>query len=85
MTDVVQAMIGRLNARGNISVSDIETLLDMLIAEKSAEFVREMQQDGLSPHEVETSIEIQGELIREWRAETLREVHETFFGGSEQQ
>jgi hypothetical protein len=38
-----------------------------------------MRQHGASPHEIETSVEIQTEMAREWRAEVLREVSETFF------
>ena len=72
MTDI-QAMISRLNARGNITRADVEAVLDTLIAEKFAEYVRDMQQRGLSPDEIESSLEIQTEMAREWKAHVLHE------------
>jgi hypothetical protein len=54
-------------------------LLDTLIAQKFAEYVRDMQQRGLSPDEIESSMEIQTEMAHEWRAHVLHEADETFF------
>jgi hypothetical protein len=80
--DPVRATIARLNERRNIAYADIVALLDMLIEQKFSEYVCDMRRHGLSAREIEDSIEIQTEMAREWKAETLREVHETFFGGS---
>jgi hypothetical protein len=81
----IHALVARINERRNITREDIVVLLDMIIAEKSAEFVCDLRQHGMSPDEIESSMTIQTEMAREWKAETLREVHETFFGGSVQQ
>ena len=80
----IHALVARLNARRNITSADIETLLDMLIEQTSSEYVRDMQQHGLSPHEIESSMEIQSELAREWKAQVLHEVAETFFDATSQ-
>jgi hypothetical protein len=50
----------------------------MLTKQKLAELVCDMRQHGLSADEIEASIEIQTEMAREWKAEVLREVVETF-------
>jgi hypothetical protein len=51
----------------------------MLIEQTFSEYVRDMRLRGLSPHEIESSMEIQSELAREWKAQVLHEVVETFF------
>jgi hypothetical protein len=79
MTDVVQAMISRLNARGNITRADIETLLDMLTKQKLAEFACDLRQHGMTRDEIESSMTIQTEMAREWKAQVMHEVAETFF------
>jgi hypothetical protein len=78
----IHALVARLNERRNVTRVDIETLLDMLIDQKCSEYVCDMRRHGLSPHEIETSIAMQGEMAREWRAQVLREVSETFFGAN---
>jgi hypothetical protein len=77
-TNPVHALVARLNERGRIGYADIVCLLDALIETKSAEFARDLRQHGMSPDEIESSMTIQTELAREWKAETLREVVETF-------
>jgi hypothetical protein len=78
MTDI-EAMIGRLNARGGISRAAVEAVIDAIIEQKFSEYVRDMQQRGLSPDEIESSLEIQTEMAREWKAHVLHEADETFF------
>jgi hypothetical protein len=75
----IHALVARLNARRNITCADVATLIDMLIEQEFSEYVRDMRRHGLSADEIETSIEIQTEMAREWRAQVLREVSQTFF------
>jgi hypothetical protein len=77
-TNPIHALVARLNERRNITRADVEAVLDTLIEQKFAEYVRDMQSHGVSPHEIESSMEIQTEMAREWKAAVLHEVVETF-------
>jgi uncharacterized protein YhaN len=80
--DPVQAMISRLNERDNVTRADVAALLDALIEKKLSEYVRELQQLDVSPGEIKISMEVQDEVAREWKADVLREVSETFFSNA---
>jgi len=77
--DPIRALVDHLNSRGNINYDDIVGLLDALIEQKLAEYVCDLRQRDLSPHEIEASIEAQSELAHKWKSDVLYDVTHTFF------
>ena len=80
--DRIHALVAVLNERGNIRYGDIVGLLDALIEKTLAEYTYDLHRHGLSPREIESSVEAQAEVACEWKTQVLCDVWRTFRGSA---
>jgi CO dehydrogenase/acetyl-CoA synthase alpha subunit len=78
--DAVQAILSRIRERNHVTRADIEVLVDAVIEQRTAQFVRDAQRAGHTAAEIETVLETNRATLREWRRDTLRDTLDESFG-----